>query len=98
MAAPHSRDVSMGPFRDIDVQKSGHVALVEIRRPPHNFFDVALIKELAAAFHALYDDAHCRALVLAAQFKACLAGADFGSGRSDGGALLSERPPGDVLL
>ena len=40
----------MGPFKDIGVQKTGHVALVEIRRPPHNFFDVALIKELAVRF------------------------------------------------
>ena len=31
----------MGPFKDIGVEKSGHVALVEIRRPPNNFFDVA---------------------------------------------------------
>ena len=59
----------MGPFKDIGVQKTGHVALVEIRRPPHNFFDVALIKELASAFEALDADADCRALVLAAKEK-----------------------------
>ena len=35
----------MGPFKDIGVEKTGHVALVEIRRPPHNYFDIALIKE-----------------------------------------------------
>ncbi|MGC1827719.1 MAG: enoyl-CoA hydratase/isomerase family protein, partial [Pseudolabrys sp.] len=29
----------MGPFKDIGVEKSGLVALVEIRRPPNNFFD-----------------------------------------------------------
>jgi hypothetical protein len=29
------------------------VALVEIRRPPHNYFDIALIRELATAFEAL---------------------------------------------
>ena len=52
----------MGPFKDIGVEKTGHVALVEIRRPPHNFFDVALIKELAGAFEALDADSDCRAL------------------------------------
>jgi hypothetical protein len=26
----------MGPFKDIGVEKTGHVALVEIRRPPHS--------------------------------------------------------------
>ena len=32
----------MGPFNDIAVETSGHVALVEIRKPPNNFFDIAL--------------------------------------------------------
>jgi hypothetical protein len=27
----------MGPFKDIGVEKTGHVPLVEIRRPPHNY-------------------------------------------------------------
>ena len=40
----------MGPFKDIGVEKTGHVALIEIRRPPNNFFDIALIKEIAEAF------------------------------------------------
>ena len=43
----------MGPFKDIAVEKIGNVALVEIRRPPNNFFDVALIQEIAGAFEAL---------------------------------------------
>ena len=39
----------MGPFKDIAVERTGNVALVEIRRPPNNFFDIALIHEIAAA-------------------------------------------------
>jgi enoyl-CoA hydratase/carnithine racemase len=97
-AAHRSRDVSMGPFKDIGVEKTGHVALVEIRRPPHNFFDVALIKELAGAFEALDADSDCRALVLAAQGKAFCAGADFGGDDSDGAALLSGPKPGAAHL
>src|SRR5947207_2707214 len=88
----------MGPFKDIGVEKIGHVALVEIRRPPHNFFDVTLIKELASAFEALDADADCRALVLAAQGKAFCAGADFGGDDSDGSALLSGPTPGAAHL
>ena len=60
----------MGPFKDIGVEKTGHVPLVEIRRPPHNYFDVALIRELATAFGALDADPGCRALMLAAHGKA----------------------------
>jgi enoyl-CoA hydratase/carnithine racemase len=70
----------MGPFKDIGVEQIGHVALVEIRRPPNNFFDVALIQEIATAFEALDEDADCRAVVLAAQGKAFCAGANFGDG------------------
>jgi len=65
---------------DIGIEKNGHVALVEIRRPPNNFFDIALIKELADAFESLDDDIHIRAIVLAAQGKAFCAGANFGDG------------------
>jgi enoyl-CoA hydratase/carnithine racemase len=91
----------MGPFKDIGVEKTGHVALVEIRRPPNNFFDIALIKEIASAFEALDAEADCRALVLAAQGKAFCAGANFGDGDTldrDGSALLSGPTPGAAHL
>jgi enoyl-CoA hydratase/carnithine racemase len=78
------------------VEKAGHVALVEIRRPPNNFFDVALIKELASAFEALDADPDCRALVLAARGKAFCAGANFGDG--DGAGILSGPRPGAASL
>src|ERR1039457_7473419 len=70
----------MGPFKDIAVEKTGHVALIEIRRPPNNFDDIALIQEIASALEALDQDADCRAVVLAAQGKAFCAGANFGDG------------------
>jgi enoyl-CoA hydratase/carnithine racemase len=89
----------MGPFKDIGVEKTGHVALVEIRRPPpHNHFDVALIRELATAFEALDADSGCRALVLAAHGKAFCAGANFGDDDRDGSALLGGPTPGAAHL
>lgn len=69
-------------FGDVSVQLQGHVALLEIQRPPHNFFDVALIESLADAFDAMDAEPECRALVLAAQGKAFCAGANFSSGPS----------------
>jgi enoyl-CoA hydratase/carnithine racemase len=84
----------MGPFTDIAVEKTGHVTLVEIRRPPNNFFDIPLIKEIAAAFEALDADAECRAIVLASQGKSFCAGANFG----DGATLDKEgRRPGEPM-
>jgi enoyl-CoA hydratase/carnithine racemase len=83
----------MGPFKDIGVEMSGHVALIEIRRPPNNFFDIALIREIADALEALDDNAECRATVLAAQGRAFCAGANFG----DGSALdRSGQRPGEA--
>ncbi len=62
---------------DIDVSFDGAVATVELRRPPHNFFDLALIRHLADAFEDLEADRRCHAIVLAAQGTAFCAGADF---------------------
>ena len=70
----------MGPYKDIGVEKTGHVALIEIRRPPNNFFDIALIQEIATALETLDQDTDCRAVVLAAQGKAFCAGANYGDG------------------
>ena len=57
----------MGPFNDIGVDLKDMVATIEIRRPPHNFFDIELIRQIADACEALDKDPACRAVVLAAQ-------------------------------
>jgi enoyl-CoA hydratase/carnithine racemase len=76
---------------ELTVNLSDHVATVEIHRPPHNFFDLALIRSIADAFEALDADPLCRAIVLAAEGKSFCAGANF----SDGSRLDGEgRIPG----
>ena len=70
-------------FGDVSVELRGHVAVVEIRRPPHNFFDLALIRSLAEAYEALDADPECRALVLASAGNAFCAGANFQTGSLD---------------
>ncbi len=75
-------------FGDVSVELADHVAVVEMRRPPHNFFDHDLIRNLADAFEALDADAGCRSLVLAAEGKSFCAGANFHS-KSD---ETAERP------
>jgi enoyl-CoA hydratase/carnithine racemase len=69
---------------DIAVSTQGHVAIVEIQRPPNNFFDIALIIQLAEALEWADATRDVRAVVLAAQGKAFCAGADF-SGDGEGG-------------
>src|SRR5438093_13572457 len=73
-------------FKEIGVSLEGMVATVEMRRPPHNFFDSQLIAEIGEAFERLDADPACRAIVLAAEGRSFCAGADF-STRTD---------PGDV--
>ena len=70
----------MGPFSDIGVDIADLVATIEIRRQPHNYFDIALIREIATALEALDDDPAVRAIVLAAQGKAFCAGAKLDGG------------------
>jgi enoyl-CoA hydratase/carnithine racemase len=67
----------MSNYTDIGVEKHGHVGLIEIRRPPLNFFDVSLINQIADALEEFDRDIEIRSSVLAAQGKAFCAGANF---------------------
>lgn len=69
----------MQQFGDVYLEAEGHVTVVEIRRPPHNFFDAVLIGSLADALEYLDGVDACRAVVLAARGRAFCAGADFQS-------------------
>jgi enoyl-CoA hydratase/carnithine racemase len=74
-------------YGDVSVSWDDSVVLVEIHRPPHNYFDRQLILNLAEAFTDLDDDPTCRAIVLASEGKSFCAGADFSvQGSGDPGA------------
>jgi len=73
----------MTKYTDIGVNLDGHVMTVEIQRPPNNFFDHSLIRQIADAFAEADGNPDCRAIVLAAQGKNFCAGANFGTGRDD---------------
>jgi enoyl-CoA hydratase/carnithine racemase len=61
----------------VTVDVAEHVATVEIHRPPHNWFDISVMTELADAVLGLDDDAECRAIVLCSEGKNFCAGADI---------------------
>jgi enoyl-CoA hydratase/carnithine racemase len=72
-----------GVFGDLHVSLGDDfVALAEIKRPPNNFFDRALIASLADAFEQLDGEDGCRAIVLASEGRHFCAGANFGSKES----------------
>jgi enoyl-CoA hydratase/carnithine racemase len=83
-------------YGDVSVAIENHVAQVEIHRPPHNFFDVELIRNLADAFNTLDADPSCRALVLSAEGKSFCAGANF-TNRAPAGATEERAGGGNPL-
>lgn len=84
---------AFGSFTDLAVDVANGVALVEIRRPPHNFFDHVLIGAIADAFEALDREDGCRAVVLASEGKSFCAGANYAAG-GDFGAADKDREEG----
>ena len=67
----------------------GQVVQCEINRPPNNFFDLELIRDLADCFDELDESPQCRAIVLCANGKHFCAGAHF--------QTPGEKPKGDVM-
>src|SRR6201985_216697 len=87
----------MSNYTDIGVEKHGHVGLIKIRKPPLNFFDVALISQIADALEGFDRDIEIRASVLAAQGKAFCAGANFGDPARQEQEKRAESNPGENL-
>jgi len=82
---------------DVGVSIEGHVATVEIRRPPNNFLDIELIGSLASALEALDDETNVRAIVLAAAGKHFCAGANIKKRLDDQDAGKPQPAPGRHL-
>ena len=63
----------------VKVAMDGHVAVVTLDRPPHNFVSVELMREVADAMEACDGARDVRAIVLQSEGKTFSGGADFGS-------------------
>ena len=68
----------MDNYSEIGLERSGFVAVIEMRRPPDNYFDAVIVGQIADALEALDKDAACRAVVLAASGRSFCAGAKLG--------------------
>jgi len=68
----------------ITVTADRHVAVIEINRPPANYFDRTLIAQIADAAADLQAGG-TRAIVLCSEGKHFCAGANFGSGEMAAG-------------
>jgi enoyl-CoA hydratase/carnithine racemase len=88
----------MTTYKDISVENRGHIAIIEIRKPPFNFFDILLIQQIANAFDEIDANPELRATVLCAQGKAFCAGADFNDpSRKETEAAAKSGDPADNL-
>lgn len=64
---------------DLTVTHDGHVAILEIARPPANYFDRPLITAIADTLHSFGHDDTTRVAVLCSQGRHFCAGANFGA-------------------
>ncbi|QIL80167.1 enoyl-CoA hydratase/isomerase family protein [Diaphorobacter sp. HDW4A] len=62
---------------DLIISRTGHVQIIEINRPPHNYFDTSLLRQIADAFEAADEDRNLRVNLLCANGKSFCAGANF---------------------
>jgi enoyl-CoA hydratase/carnithine racemase len=77
------------PGDDVAVSLQKHIGVVEIRRPPDNFFDVTLLDAVAEGVGRLVAEPACRAIVLASAGKTFCAGAKFSTSGPGGGSARS---------
>ena len=81
---------------DVRVTKQAHVGVAEICRAPNNFFDIPLIRDIAAAFEGFDADPEIRSILLCSDGKNFCAGADFSAparntvGDREGGHLYQQ--------
>src|SRR4051794_25046300 len=83
---------------DIAVTTQGHVATIEIQRPPLNYFDLQLIRDIADALDNVDANGEIRAVVLAAQGKAFCAGANFNAPAEEAQVSGAPRDGGHLYI
>ena len=67
----------MNNSKQIIFSLTNYTAYIKINRPPHNFFDVNLISNIADIFEEMDNEKKCRSIILYSEGKNFCAGADF---------------------
>lgn len=82
---------------DINVNFEGYVAVVEICRPPDNYFDAGLIQGLADIYEELDADRRCRAIVQCSRGKHFCAGFRFNKSPGKPGQVQSGQTEVNII-
>lgn len=69
---------------NVATRLDGHVAMLTLRRPPHNFVDPPFLERIADALASFDAEPECRAIVLGADGRSFCAGADFSATNAGG--------------
>ena len=76
-------------YGEVSVTRDGHVAILEIDRPPNNFVSVELMRALADALDDVDGETNLRASVVCSAGKAFCAAADLASPTGVGGSGMA---------
>lgn len=68
---------------EIFIGAEGFVRVLEFRRGPENYFDLALVRNLGAVIARLDDDPDCRAILLCSEGRVFCAGASYAAMQGD---------------
>ena len=74
----------------VRVERDGAVAILTLSKPSFNFFDKAMVAQLADALEAVDADPSLRASILTSDQRVFCAGADFHGDKPDPGGIYSE--------
>jgi enoyl-CoA hydratase/carnithine racemase len=78
----------------LGIETVGHVAVIEMQSPPHNFLTPALVEAIAETLESYDTSSEVRAAVLCAQGRSFCAGANFGGGDGPLGEGSAREPVG----
>jgi len=76
--------MALPEFADIGYTVDGHIATIEIQRPPHNYLDIALVDSIASALEYTDRETEVRAVLLCSSGRSFCAGADLARDRTVG--------------
>ena len=80
----------MKTHKDIEISLKLHTAFIKINRPPHNYFDSNVIKQIANFLEEMDKNKECRSIILYSEGKNFCAGANFNENTfSKGGNVYS---------
>lgn len=69
--------MSLPEFADLKFTIDGHIATLEIQRPPHNYIDINLVDSIASALEHIDRETEVRAVILCSDGRSFCAGADL---------------------